>query len=78
MAGKITKPAQIELFCVARYRSQGEGNAIMFLSFADGAFAALAVLPVAMVFLLAYGNPVRRFTRPSVVRVTRRRRRQPR
>jgi hypothetical protein len=44
------------------------------LSIADGSFAALAVLPIAMVFLLAYGNRVRRTTRRSAVRTMRRRR----
>jgi hypothetical protein len=44
------------------------------LSIAEGSFAALAVLPVAMVFLLAYGHRVRRTTRQSPVRATRRRR----
>jgi hypothetical protein len=44
------------------------------LSFADGSFAALAVLPIAMVFLLAFGHRVRRTARPSAVRMMRRRR----
>jgi len=44
------------------------------LSVADGSFAALAVLPIALVFLLAYGNRVRRTSRPSAVRMMRRRR----
>jgi hypothetical protein len=42
------------------------------LSFADGSFAALAVLPIAMVFLLAFGYRVRRTARPSAVRMMRR------
>lgn len=56
-------------------RAREKGLAIMFLNFLDGTFAALAVLPVALVFFLAYGGP-RRMTRPSPVRATRRRRRQ--
>jgi hypothetical protein len=44
------------------------------MSIADGSFAALAVLPIAMVFLLAYGSRVRRTGRPSAVRMMKRRR----
>jgi hypothetical protein len=44
------------------------------LSIADGSFAALAVLPIALVFLLAYGSRARRSTRPSAVRTMWRRR----
>jgi hypothetical protein len=47
---------------------------LVMLSIADGSFAALAVLPIALVFLLAYGNRVRRTPRPSAVRTMRRRR----
>jgi hypothetical protein len=46
----------------------------LVMSIADGSFAALAVLPIAMVFLLAYGHRVRRTSRPSAVRMMRRRR----
>ena len=49
------------------------GSAIM-LSIVDGTFAALTVLPFALVFFLAYGNRARKLTRPSLVRTTRRRR----
>ena len=47
------------------------------LSIVDGTFAALTVLPFALVFFLAYGNRARKLTRPSLVRTTRRRRRAP-
>jgi hypothetical protein len=47
---------------------------LVMLSIADGSFVALAVLPIALVFLLAYGNRARRSTRPSAVRTMRRRR----
>jgi hypothetical protein len=40
----------------------------MLLSLADGTFAALAALPVALVFLLAYGNRAKS-PRPSLMRV---------
>jgi hypothetical protein len=39
----------------------------MLLSFAEGTFAALAALPVALVFLMAYGNRAKS-TRPSLMR----------
>jgi hypothetical protein len=45
----------------------------MFMSFADGTFAALAVLPVALVFFLAYGHRPSRARRPNPARVQRRR-----
>jgi hypothetical protein len=48
----------------------------MLLSFADGTFAALAALPVVLVFLLAYGSRAKS-ARPSLMRVrTVRRRRE--
>ncbi len=47
----------------------------MLLSFADGTFAALAALPIALVFLLAYGNRAKS-TRPSMMRVRAVRRRR--
>jgi hypothetical protein len=47
---------------------------IAMLSIVEGSFAALAVLPIAMVFLLAYGHRIRRSPRPSAVRVMKRRR----
>ena len=45
------------------------------LSIVDGTFAALTVLPFALVFFLAYGNRASKISRPSLVRTTRRRRR---